>query len=475
MRSILRLLVSTLAVACCAGKPQGGLAPAVEECRDNPVDGARCVTVRVPEDHARPDGRQLRLRVVVLPATGPSASDDPIVFLAGGPGGAATGFARWHVRHPLRRTRDLVFADQRGTGGSSDLRCQFYSTPPAGRFDDFIPVAKVPACRERLERSADLTQYTTMASVADLEAIRRALGYRALNLAGGSYGTRLALEYVRAHEAHVRTVVLEGPVPTTQQVPQGFGASAQRALDAVLDECLADRPCARAFPGVRDEARTVFDRLREAPAVARLGDRMIEMTRDHVAEAVRYMLYSTDQASRVPLALHEAYAGDFTILARFLADWRASGTFDALYLAITCVEDVPFVAADAAERDEPTFLGGYRVRQQRAACAAWPQAAAPSWRNQPVRSQVPVLILSGTLDPVTPSAFGDEIARTLPNSLHLRIPSGAHGWRGLTGVDCIESLKADFVTRGSVAGLDWSCTARIRRSGFVVARGTGEH
>jgi pimeloyl-ACP methyl ester carboxylesterase len=469
MRPIVRLLFAAVALVCCAAEPERQhLVPDSEACRDVPVDGARCQTVRVPEDHARPGGRQLGLRVVVLPATGGEALEDPVVFLAGGPGGAASRYARGYIRNSLRRSRDFVFADQRGTGGSGDLRCPFYAAPPAGRFDDFIPAHKVPACRETLARSADLTQYTTQASVADLEAIRRALGYRAFNLLGGSYGTRLALEYVRVHEAHVRTVTLEGPVPTTTRMPEGFGASAQRALDAVLDECLADRSCARAFPQIRDEARIVFDRLRQAPATTRLGDRTVEMTRDHVAEAVRYMLYSTDQASRVPLVLHEAYAGDFTPLARFLANWRGTGTFDALYLAITCAEDVPFVAADAAERDEPTFLGGYRVRQQRAACAAWPQGPEPAWRNTPVRSPVPVLILSGTLDPVTPSAFGDEIARTLPNSLHVRIPSGAHDWRGVTGRECVESLKADFVKRGSVAGLDTSCMANVRRAGFVV-------
>jgi pimeloyl-ACP methyl ester carboxylesterase len=425
--------------------------------------------VRVPENRAKPGGRAIPLRVLVLPATGRAPAADPVVFLAGGPGQAATGLARFHRNSPLRAARDLVFADQRGTGGSGDLRCAFYSTGgSAARFDDFIPAATVPACRERLERSADLSQYTTAASVADLEDVRRALGYDSLNLVGGSYGTRLAMEYLRAYPSRVRTVTLEGAVPPTMPVPEAFGVLAQRALDGVLDECLADAACGRAFPDIKREARAVFERLRSAPVTVHLPGGAIEMTGEHVAEAIRYMLYSSEQASRVPLALHAAYNGDFTRPAQFLLDWRRDGTFDAVYLSITCTEDVPFVAPGADAHDRPTFLGDYRLRQQRAACQAWPRGDPPAWRGKPVEADVPALIVSGRLDPVTPPEKGAEVARTLPNSLHVQVPSGGHSWQGLAGVDCIERLKAAFIGRGSVAGLDAACVAAIARRGFGV-------
>ena len=119
------------------------------------------------------------------------------------------------------------------------------------------------ACRTKLEATSDLRQYTTSASVEDLEAIRTALQYPQFTLVGGSYGTRLAMEYVRRYEARVRAVVLEGPVTPANHVPEGFGRLAARALDGVLDECLADADCARAFPAIRDEARQVFARLRQ--------------------------------------------------------------------------------------------------------------------------------------------------------------------------------------------------------------------
>lgn len=460
------LAAAALAAAC--GGPSGAAARA-ERC-DVGVAGARCRDVRVPEDRTKPDGRTIALRVVVLPALGPGRVGDPVVFLAGGPGQAASHLIGGVAATALRQRRDLVFADQRGTGGSGDLRCDFY-TSSAPLLDDFMPLARVRECRGRLERSADLAQYTTAASVADLEAVRAALGYEAMNLVGSSYGTRLALEYLRRHESRVRTVTLEGVVPPSSSIPERFGRLAQAALDGVLDECLADPACGRRFPHIQDEAAAVFERLRHGPASARVaqegdGPRAIGLSRDHVAESVRYMLYSSRGASAVPSALHAAFNGDFTRIAEFLVRWRQGGTFDALYLSITCAEDLPFVAAEAAGLDDPTFLGGYRVRQQRAACADWPRGGVPPTHRRPVESAVPALLVSGLLDPVTPPSWADEVARTLSNSVHLRIPSGGHNPAGLLGLECLERIKDAFVDRGSVAGLDVSCVGGIRRPGF---------
>jgi pimeloyl-ACP methyl ester carboxylesterase len=165
--------------------------------------------------------------------------------------------------------------------------------------------------------------------------------------------------------------------------------------------------------------------------------------------------------------LHEAARGDYGPIAAFLLRWRARGTFEALYLSITCAEDVPFVAADAAERDDPTYLGGYRVREQRAACAVWPRGRVPESHGQPVRSRVPVLIFSGELDPVTPPGHGDEIAATLANSLHVRVPFAGHSTYGLDGQECLRGLSHRFIENGNVAGLDTSCVTRaVRRRGF---------
>jgi pimeloyl-ACP methyl ester carboxylesterase len=455
--------------------------PVVEEpCAGIRSSQARCYRLSVPENRANPS-RFISLRIVVLKPTGPNRVPDPIVYLAGGPGQAATTVitARELVDASLGENRDLVFADQRGTGGSNDLACQFYGPPENTNsyFQQFLPIDKVKACRAALEPTADLTQYTTEASVEDLEAIRTALGYAQMNLVGGSYGTRLAMEYVRRYgpAGRVRTVVLESPVSPADHTPENFGQLAARALEGVFDECAATPACADAFPQIRDESTAVFERLRAGPVTttashpSRTTRGAVTLTRDHVAEAIRYMLYSAGGASMVPLYLHEAFNGNYAPIADFLIRWRADGTFDGLYLSITCAEDVPFIGADAAERDEPTFLGSYRVREQRAACAGWPHGTRPSVAAQPVTSAVPTLITSGALDPVTPSANAEIIARTLSHSLHVQIPFAGHSPAGLSGLSCLNMVKRTFIDRASTDGLDTTCVSQIERPGFGVS------
>jgi pimeloyl-ACP methyl ester carboxylesterase len=447
----------------------------VGACADVRIPGAGCTMVAVRENRAAPDGRRIQLRVVTLPARARDRAPDPLFVLAGGPGQAATDLAGTpFYAHPAIRRRDVVFVDQRGTGGSNGLLCRFYGPDAQAYFDRFLPLDRVRACRDALTSRADLAQYTTAASVDDLEEVRIALGYDRINLMGGSYGTRLALEYLRRHERRVRAVVLEGAVPPGMHVPERFGALAQRALDRLLDECARDAACTGRFGDARANARAVFAGLRAGPVRTAVTlpdgktDATVTFTRDHAGEAIRYLSYTARGAQRIPFVLAEAAAGNFRPIAQFLLDWRSAGTFEALYLSITCAEDVPFVAPSAAEQDDSTYLGGYRVREGRAACAEWPRGAVPEWHGQPVRSVVPALIVSGDLDPVTPPEAGDAVASMLVNSLHLRVPFGGHSPHGLEGLECLDGIIRTFLERGTAAGLDTACVAReIRRPGFA--------
>jgi pimeloyl-ACP methyl ester carboxylesterase len=447
-----------------------------EDCPEGAEPPVRCARLSVFENRATKSGRTIPLRIVVLRARDPNRQPDPVFYLAGGPGQAATELIRLRTPYALRSTRDVVFVDQRGTGGSNGLTCAFYGPPHdvQSYFDQFLPPAKVRACRQELEARADLAQYTTANAADDLDEVRAALGYDRINLIGGSYGTRLAMEFVRRYEPRVRTVILDGAVATSSHMPERFGQRAQRALDALLEECVADSGCRGAFPSIREEAKAVFQRLAAEPARVSLshpaGLRVAEivMTRENAAEAIRYMTYSSRDASNVPLYLHSAYQGNFAPIAAFLLRHRADGSFDGLYLSATCTEDVPFVAAGAEREDEATYLGSYRIGEQRAACTDWPGGAKPEWLNRPVASQVPVLLISGALDPVTAPAEAADVAASLPRALHVTVPFGGHSYNGLSGLECVDRLRNEFIARGSADGLDTQCLARISRPGFAL-------
>jgi len=477
------LIVAAAAAACDGSRTEvvrGATAGTLVDvaCEGNVPWGSRCATLAVHENRATRSGRTISLWILILPASESPRAADPVFYLAGGPGQAAGELAGMAARFGLRRTRDIVLADQRGTGRSNGFECRFYGPPgdPQSYFQPFLPPDKVRVCRDELAARADLTQYTTAASVEDLEEIRAALGFDRINVMGGSYGTRLAMEYVRKYEGRVRSVVLDGPVPTSVSMPEDFGMLAQQSLDALIDECAATPACAEAFPDIRAEARALFDRLKRGPVTALVahpdGGRpaQVTLTRDHVGEAIRYMMYVSRFAGDVPRFIHEAARGNFGPIATFLIRHRVSGTFEGLYLAITCTEDVPFVSDGAEPRDEPTYLGSYRIREQRAACKDWPRGAAPEWRGRPVSARVPVLILSGTLDPVTPPAHGAEVARTLPNSRLLTVPFGGHSRAGLQGLECLEGSITRFVERADFEELDQACIGRIARPPFSIPR-----
>jgi pimeloyl-ACP methyl ester carboxylesterase len=329
-----------------------------------------------------------------------------------------------------------------------------------------------------LEKRADLTQYSTPAAADDLDDVRAWLGYERISLLGVSYGTRVALVYLRRHPERVHRAVLMGVSPTDHKVPLYHARDGQRALDLLLADCAADRDCRRAFPEVGRQLREVLDTLRRQSArvpyvLPETGATVtVEIRREVFAEKLRSRLYEPQSARRVPAVIHHAARGDFDpFLALVIPANRAAQDFiaDGMYLSVTCAEDTALVdPTEAAGLTTSTLFGDYRVVQQRRACGLWPRAALPDDYHQPVESSVPVLVISGLMDPVTPPEWGEHVVRHLPNSLHLVIPHHAHIPVGLTRMDCLDGLTLDFLQRGRVEGLDASCVKEMLPPPFVV-------
>ncbi|HEX6283767.1 MAG TPA: alpha/beta fold hydrolase [Pyrinomonadaceae bacterium] len=454
----------------------------LKTCNVQGIQGdAKCGMVEVFENRAGRKGRKIKINVLVLPATGHPRQPDALFYFAGGPGSAATedapGIAQ--MLAGVRVHRDLVFVDQRGTGQSNPLNCELFNpADPQSYFGAFLPLDDVRKCREQLEPKADLTLYTTDIAMDDLDEVRAALGYEQINLFGASYGTRAALVYLRRHPKHVRTAILHGVAPTNQFMPLNFPQDAERALQGVLSECEADEACRKAFPQVKADAQRVLEQLLQSPAQAevqlpRSNDRVtLRLNRNLAAEAIRYMLYSPGGASRVPLFLHHAAEGNYVPLAQAALHFRrnlvATGS-NGMYLSVTCAEDLPWVKAEEARQlAANTFLGSYRYDDQSAACALWPRATIDAKYAEPVRSDKPVMLVTGEWDPVTPPSHGEAAAKSLSNSLHVVVPDGAHGLSGLAGIECVHRLMTQFVSAGTVKSLDTSCVKNIKRSGFAL-------
>lgn len=457
-----------------ARQPPAVLAP----CPEAPE--LRCGTIEVLEDRDRPDGRRIGIKVVVAPALSKTPRPDPLFYFAGGPGDGATGNAADAVPmfEAIRRERDIVFVDQRGAGESHRLDCDVPGSAEdlRGYFEDFFTDEVVRRCREALAGKADLTRYTTSIAMDDVDEVRARLGYERINLFGGSYGTRAAQVYMRRHTEHVRSAMLLGTAGMKQHLPLYHARDAQASMDGLLAACAADAACNQAFPRVRQELDALIARLDQRPATttvtdARTGQSVeVSITRRVFAENLRFSTYTPAIAMAAPLLIHRAHGGDFSTFARITLatePWLREALAWGMHLSVTCSEDVPFFPRDIEPAVAGTYLGDYRVRMQQRACALWPRGEIPADFHEPVAVDVPTLLISGALDPVTPPRWAEEVKKHLPRSLHVVLPEGHHGFFGLANVECMNAVMARFVEEGTVEGLDSSCTATMKRPKFL--------
>ena len=470
----LGLLIALLIVACTPATP-GPLEPALplEDCLLstpglNLSVSARCGTLTVPENREDPSGRRIDLNIAVVPAVDRAAQPDPLFILVGGPGQAAVevypalaaGFST------LRQTRDIVLVDQRGTGTSHPLTCEL---PEDDDAETEEVIAALRDCPPTLD--ADPRFYTTEIAMQDLDEVREALGYAGVNLYGISYGTRAALTYLRLFPERVRSLVLDAVVSPDYVLYLNTAQDADRALDLLFARCDAEAACREAFPAAREDFTELVAQLEVEPLTAAVRDPVtaepLTVTLDHkdLLNVTFPLLYSPEIAALLPLSLEEAKMGN---LAPLLAQIGASdaGLSIGMLYAVACTEDAPFVTeAEAAALAEGTLFGD-RTEVLREVCSAWPQGELSPAFRQPVSSDVPVLLLSGEADPVTPPQYAERVAQHFPNSLHVIGPGMGHG---LLGRGCIDRLVSDFISAGSVVDLDAGCAQQLAPPPFFVS------
>ncbi len=468
-----------------AASPAGTGAPEVRfsPCRlEHPTHlvavEAECGRLAVPENPDAPRGRRIELFIARVPAINLRERADPLFVLAGGPGMAATTFYT-EAAGPLEqihRDRDIILVDQRGTGRSNGLYCDF-DDEALWRAPDAI-LAEARQCLDALGRHADAALYTTSLAVQDLDRVRAALGYRVIDLYGVSYGTRVAQEYLRRFPQRVRAVILDGVVPPQAALGASTPLDAQAALDAIFARCVHDAACHARFGDPAADYRALSEALAKRPVAVSLANpttgapMTLTFTALHLATVLRLSSYTSEQAALLPLSLHEAaarhdfvpLAAQFLVVNRTYEDVLAEG----MQNTVVCTEDVPLYGRQELDRArlEATFLGTIQVDALERLCAVWPHGPIDPDFHAPLRSDVPVLILSGANDPVTPPAYAALAARGLSRHLVVELEGMGHGQ---LDAPCIGGLMARFIERAATAGLDTSCARRARPFPFFTS------
>jgi pimeloyl-ACP methyl ester carboxylesterase len=442
---------------------------------------AECGELSVPENPSDSNGRRIRLHFARVPAINRHKQPDPLFVLAGGPGMAATTF---YASVPfsferIHRDRDIVLVDQRGTGQSNPLNCAL-DDEDLYRASDAEVAADAHRCLATLEKTANVAFYTTSVAVQDLDSVRAALGYQRINLYGVSYGTRVAQHYVRRFPDRTRSVILDGVVPPQLALGPATALNAEQALTRILARCANDGECKTHFGDPTVSYRTLRNSLEAHAVPVILPDptsgesSRLDFTAYHLATVLRLGSYTAEQAALLPLMLHDATeSSNFTPLAsQFLLVNRSYG--DALaygmHNSVVCSEDVPFWDLTKVNRAEleKTYLGTAQLDGLRSICSIWPRGPIDPDIHAQLHTDVPVLLLSGSDDPVTPPGDAEDARRALTHSVHVVLKGFGHGQ--LTA-PCVDRVMSNFVNRGGVEGLDVSCVQNDRPMPFFVTVG----
>ena len=433
---------------------------------------AFCAPFSVPEnrDTSSSDqhsNRQIDLKLALIRSDAEAADTDIVVYLAGGPGQAAID--TWPqiagALAPLRKHHHILLLDQRGTGGSHPLSCDSSKDADQDRFDLDAIRAHVRECLARVEKTADPRAYTTTNAVEDLEAVRQALGAPPFDLVGVSYGTRVAQQYAMHHPDAIRSVVLDSVAPNELALGEDFAINLENALKAQFVLCTQNPQCNKAFGDPYANLQKLRDTLRATPqdydfrdpaTFAPAHKRLNEHT---LAGLVRLFAYTPESAALLPLSIAEALKGNYAPLAgqnELLTGDLAELGDNGMQTSVFCAEDADLLVPRS--QDAGSVLGTAMIDLLKAECEVWPHGSRPADFHAPLKTDKPVLILEGELDPVTPPRYGEQVLKTLANGRLLIAKGQGHN---VIGRGCIPKLVEEFVHKLRPKTLDATCLDRL--------------
>lgn len=440
---------------------------ATKPCRlpDFPQE-VQCGQIQRPLNPAQADGKKIDIHFVVVPSQDRNKLKDAVFLLAGGPGQSAIELAGFGqaVFGKLNRRRDLVFVDQRGTGRSAPLHCPELEDG-SEVLDNETMFKMADACMKDLQKLpyGELQYFSTSIAVQDLEAVRKELGYSAINLVGASYGTRAGLEYLRQFPSSVRRLILDGIAPPDMRLP---AADAQLALDGVFADCAKDLQCSKTYPDLAmrwQKLLASMPRKTEVKHPRLIKPISVPMTRDSLIGLVHKTLYSPATTAALPYAISQAEQAHFEPLLTVSGALSLVGPGAIAYgmhFSVWCGEAyaraIPLAPRDDFERMTSTMYN--RV------CEKWPRANIPAGFFEIPASIAPVLLLSGGIDPVTPTRHGAAVAKALGSrARHISVDNAGHG---LLAHGCIRDVLYRYVNAkddAEASKLDTACVRQIPR------------
>ncbi|MDX1667428.1 MAG: alpha/beta fold hydrolase [Saprospiraceae bacterium] len=425
-----------------------------------------CGYVTVPENHAQPEGRKLRIAYAILPAKDTAASAYPVIYFMGGPGGRVLDNLEGWLDHPLRQKLDIILFDQRGLGHSSPLpdMTDALSAIQAADLDKAEERQQTRLVVDSVRRRAagqgiQLQYYNTDQNAHDVAVLMEELGYEKYNLFGGSYGTRLAREVMEQSPEYVRAAVLAAPAVFESDFLTSRMENYRDALQLVFEHCRETPECREKYPDLQREYLEAVHSLNDDPLAVRVAGKEFVVNPQDALYMLRYQLYTGDSRERVPVfirALRERDIETISSTQAFLEEVQGLVN-NAMFLSVVRYEeyDTTLTAAvlDSLYAVEPLFPAHLaHFDPLYLAAREWHNGHATYEQLHWDDSPLPALISVNKYDPVTPAANGYAFKETLPNATLLVLDEGGHSGGGA----CQLQLLIDFFTDPQ-ATLDTSC------------------
>lgn len=439
---------------------------------------ATCGHLIVLEDRTKPDGRRISLPIVVIKASGSNRLADPVVFLSGGPG-QGVGLDKEGMKHwwdygkywAWMKNRDLVLFEQRGTGMSEpNLNCPEVDERGIELMQVMQDVERVRGiyaealgkCRTRLTASGiDLGRYGTRDTAADIADMRATMGFKLYNLAGVSYGTRLALVTMRDHPEGIRSVILDSVYPPEIHAYESRQAGVEAAFEKLFAACRVTAYCRVNYPELERSLFKTIAWLDTRPLPVTVPDPRdgkpikVRVTGQTLIELTRYSLAFDDARYSVPAFLNAVSLVDPSVLEPVMSNMVKSslglglGEFsEGKYYAVECNEEIPFNDPELVQRDSAQhrrFAGFAYQLEDLPDCDSWRSGPLDQSLKTPIASDIPTLVLSGELDPITPTEFAETAASRLKNGQIVHVIGYGHSL--LTTSPCAIDVADAFLKK----------------------------
>ncbi|MBT8220177.1 MAG: alpha/beta hydrolase [Bacteroidia bacterium] len=451
MKIFLSIILITL-LSSCYGQQKERFRPSftVSESTTHKIPDGQDFTfgyLEVLENRSNPSSKTIKVPVYIFKSRSKNPKPDPILYTVGGPGYTSMRAAPYMRSYQYLDDRDFILFEQRGTQyAQPNLACPewsdavYLSNLSEMRDDqlDSLFSSAVRDCRTRLaDQGIDLNAYNTNEIAADIEDLRKVLGIGQYNLLTLSYSTKIAQVLIRDYPEAIRSVVMDSPLPLEVNYDERSLSNLMETVNKLFKHCSTDKNCNDAFPNLKNR---FFEYLKDKnnnplTVVVENPNTKEEQTFYLRGKDIITVFSSayTGNVPEIPFEVSKLLNNDLSSVKQRLSNlFTASGNGNGqgMRLSVWCAEEFPFVSQEKVKEEinrYPEIEGISPMVFQPEICSIWSVEKVGAIENMPVKSDIPVLFISGEYDNETPPSWATEMQKRFSESFHLIFKGWMHG------------------------------------------------